>query len=308
MNLFSISQLSNFSGIKPHTIRIWEQRYNALSPGRSEGNTRYYDNDQLRRLLNIVSLVQANYKISEISTMPDKKLFELLEQRLRPSEENIDTHEYFILQLIAAGMNFDEINFDKLISHCLVKYGVEGSYLKVIYPMLKRIGLMWATNLILPAAEHFISNIIRQKLFTLIDSLPAGNDKKNSWLLFLPENEFHEIGLLFSHYLIRKEGFKSVYLGSNVPLQSEVEAAAITNPDNLLLFLTHNDSKEALGEYMNDLGRRFKNKNIKIAADAKQLQSIKLNKNFEVLSSMENLQLVLSEYSFKYNHKNINKG
>lgn len=308
MNLFSISQLSNFSGIKPHTIRIWEQRYNALSPGRSEGNTRYYDNDQLRRLLNIVSLVQANYKISEISTMPDKKLFELLEQRLRPSEENIDTHEYFILQLIAAGMNFDEINFDKLISHCLVKYGVEGSYLKVIYPMLKRIGLMWATNLILPAAEHFISNIIRQKLFTLIDSLPAGNDKKNSWLLFLPENEFHEIGLLFSHYLIRKEGFKSVYLGSNVPLQSVVEAAAITNPDNLLLFLTHNDSKEVLGEYMNDLGRRFKNKNIKIAADAKQLQSIKLNKNFEVLSSMENLQLVLSEYSFKYNHKNINKG
>lgn len=308
MNLFSISQLSNFSGIKPHTIRIWEQRYNALSPGRSEGNTRYYDNDQLRRLLNIVSLVQANYKISEISTMSDKKLFELLEQRLRPSEENIDTHEYFILQLIAAGMNFDEINFDKLISHCLVKYGVEGSYLKVIYPMLKRIGLMWATNLILPAAEHFISNIIRQKLFTLIDSLPAGNDKKNSWLLFLPENEFHEIGLLFSHYLIRKEGFKSVYLGSNVPLQSVVEAAAITNPDNLLLFLTHNDSKEVLGEYMNDLGRRFKNKNIKIAADAKQLQSIKLNKNFEVLSSMENLQLVLSEYSFKYNHKNINKG
>jgi len=86
-----------------------------------------------------------------------------------------------------------------------------------------------------------------------------------------------------------------------------VEAAAITNPDNLLLFLTHNDSKEALGEYMNDLGRRFKNKNIKIAADAKQLPSIKLNKNFEVLSSMENLQLVLSEYSFKYNHKNINK-
>jgi DNA-binding transcriptional MerR regulator len=308
MNLFSISQLSNFSGIKPHTIRIWEQRYNALSPGRSEGNTRYYDNDQLRRLLNIVSLVQANYKISEISTMSDKKLFELLEQRLRPSEENIDTHEYFILQLIAAGMNFDEINFDKLISHCLVKYGVEGSYLKVIYPMLKRIGLMWATNLILPAAEHFISNIIRQKLFTLIDSLPAGNDKKNSWLLFLPENEFHEIGLLFSHYLIRKEGFKSVYLGSNVPLQSVVEAAAITNPDNLLLFLTHNDSKEVLGEYMNDLGRRFKNKNIKIAADAKQLQSIKLNKNFEVLSSMENLQLALSEYSFKYNDKNINKG
>src|SRR6185312_8371426 len=306
MNQFSISQLSNFSGIKPHTIRIWEQRYNALSPGRSEGNTRYYDNEQLRRLLNIVSLVQANYKISEISAMSDKKLFELLEQQLRPSEKSVDTQEYFILQLIAAGMNFDEVNFDKLISHCLVRYGVRGSYLKVIYPMLKRIGLMWATNLIPPAAEHFISNIIRQKLFTLIDSLPASNDEKNSWLLFLPENEFHEIGLLLSHYLIRNEGFNSVYLGSNVPLQSVVDAAEIANPDNLLLFLTHNDSKEALGEYMNDVGRRFKNKNIKIAADDKQLHSIKLNKNFEVLSSMERLQLKLSQHSFKYNNKNIN--
>ena len=293
MNQFSISQLSQFSGIKPHTIRIWEQRYNALSPGRSEGNTRYYDNNQLRRLLNIVSLTQGNYKISEISTMSDKKLFELLEQQLPSSEKSNDTHEYFVLQLIAAGMNFDEINFDKLISHCLVRYGVKGTYLKVIYPMLKRIGLMWATNVIPPAAEHFISNILRQKLFTLIDSLPAGNDKKNSWVLFLPENEFHEIGLLLSHYLIRDSGFKSIYLGSNVPLQSVVEAAAVTNPDNLLLFLIHNDSKEGLQDYMNGLGRTFKNRNIKVAADAKQLHSIKMNKNFEVLSSMESLAHIL---------------
>ena len=305
MNQFSISQLSQFSGIKPHTIRIWEQRYNALRPSRSEGNTRYYDNEQLRRLLNIVSLKHANYKISEISSMPDKKLFQLLQQQLPPTEIRNDTYEYFILQLIAAGIDFDEINFDKILSHCLVRYGVKGSYLKVIYPMLKRIGLMWATNLIPPAAEHFISNITRQKLYTLSDAMPASTAKNNSWLLFLPENEFHEIGLLLSHYLIRNAGFKSIYLGSNMPLQSVVEAAQITNPDNLLLFLTHNDSKEALQDYLNDLGRRFKNKNVKIAADAEQLRSVKMNKNFQVLSSMESLETVLS--MFKSDYKNLNK-
>lgn len=307
MNQFSISQLSQFSGIKPHTIRIWEQRYNALTPGRSEGNTRYYDNDQLRRLLNIVSLMQGNYKISEISALPDKKIFELLQKQLPSGETPNGMYEYFILQLIGAGMNFDEINFDKLLSHCIVRYGVKRSYLKVIYPMLNRIGLMWATNLMPPASEHFISNIIRQKLFTLVDSLPAGNDKKNSWLLFLPENEFHEIGLLLSHYLIRNSGFKSVYLGSNVPIQSVVEAVSTVNPDNLLLFLTHNDSKEALQDYMYDLGRKFKNKNVKLAADAKQLEAIELNKNFEVLSSMERLEIMLSATMFKLSDKNINE-
>ncbi|MGN6343068.1 MAG: MerR family transcriptional regulator [Ginsengibacter sp.] len=306
MNQFSISQLSRFSGIKPHTIRIWEQRYNALRPTRSEGNTRYYDNEQLRRLLNIVSLKQANYKISEISAMSDKELFELLQQQLPSTEISNDTYEYFILQLIAAGIDFDEINFDKIMSHCLVRYGVKDSYLKVIYPMLKRIGLMWATNLIPPAAEHFISNIVRQKLYTLADSMPASTAKNNSWLLFLPENEFHEIGLLLSHYLIRNAGFKSIYLGSNMPLQSVVEAAQIINPDNLLLFLTHHDSKEALQDYMNDLGHRFKNKNVKIAADAKQLHSVKMNKNFQVLSSMESLEMTLSSM-FKPNDENINK-
>ncbi|MGN6295606.1 MAG: MerR family transcriptional regulator [Ginsengibacter sp.] len=307
MNQFSISQLSQFSGIKPHTIRIWEQRYNALRPARSEGNTRYYDNEQLRRLLNIVSLKQANYKISEISAMPDKKLFELLQQQLPSTERRNDTYEYFILQLIAAGIDFDEINFDKILSHCLARYGVRGSYLKVIYPMLKRIGLMWATNLIPPAAEHFISNVIRQKLYTLADSIPAITAKNNSWLLFLPENEFHEIGLLLSHYLIRNAGFKSIYLGSNMPLQSVVEAAQVTNSDNLLLFLTHNDSKEALQDYVKDLGRRFKNKNVKIAADTKQLHSVKMNKNFQVLSSLESLETILSSMMFKSDDKNMNK-
>ena len=293
MNLFSISQLSKFSGIKPHTIRIWEQRYDALTPNRSEGNTRYYDNNQLRRLLNIVSLIKADYKVSEISSLPDKKLFKLINE-LAGNEFKNSTSDYFVLQLISAGMNFDEVNFDKIFSHCLIKYGVKGAYLEIIYPVLKRVGIMWTADLIPPAAEHFISNLIRQKLFTIIDSMPVAKGSSGSWLLFLPENEFHEIGLLLSHYMIRLSGVKSVFLGSNVPLESVKETVNMSSPDNLLVFLTHNNSKSELQHYINRLSQQFKNRKIWVAADMDILKGITFNKNVTCLFSVENLEQILS--------------
>ena len=145
MNYFSISQLARYSGIKPHTIRMWEQRYNALTPNRSEGNTRYYDNKQLRRLLNIASLLESDYKVSELCKMPDKKLFRLVEELPNKAADN-DINEFFVLQLVSAGMSYDEVSFDKIFSHCLLKYGIKDAYMKVIYPMLQRVGIMWTTD------------------------------------------------------------------------------------------------------------------------------------------------------------------
>ena len=117
--MFSISQLQQFSGIKAHTIRMWEQRYNALQPNRSEGNTRYYDSNQLRRLLNIVSLMEADYKVSELCAMDNKKLSALLNEKHQSYQSTSETAEHFISQLIAAGMSFDEINFEKIFSNCI---------------------------------------------------------------------------------------------------------------------------------------------------------------------------------------------
>lgn len=125
MDLFSISKLAQFSGIKPHTIRIWEQRYNALKPNRSEGNTRYYDNSQMKRLLNIVSLLESDYKVSELCAMSDSRLSGLL-QKLRYNAAGNDHYEYFIVQLITAGMSYDETYFEKILSHCVLQLGVKG--------------------------------------------------------------------------------------------------------------------------------------------------------------------------------------
>ncbi|HET8753334.1 MAG TPA: MerR family transcriptional regulator, partial [Salinimicrobium sp.] len=270
------------------TIRMWEQRYNALRPIRSQGNTRYYDDSQLRRLLNIVSLLESNFKISQLGPMKDEELFSLSKKL----QENTSAapEEYFISQLISAGMEYDEPAFDKLFSHCLLRYGLKITYTKVLYPLLLRLGLLWSTNVLPPANEHFISNILRQKLFTSIDSLPACNQSEPGWLLFLPENEFHEIGLLFANYLLRSSGKKTIYLGSNVPLSSVLNAVSDSKFENLLFFLTHHDNPENVQDYLDKLKKEARGKNIYLAANKNLLNEIKTGKNILKLPDIEALE------------------
>lgn len=289
MDLFSISQLEQFSGIKAHTIRIWEQRYRALNPKRTEGNTRYYDNQQLRRLLNIVSLLDFDYKVSELCLMTDQELNEILEQRLLVEAQDEKDNEYFVNQLIAAATCFDQESFEKIFSNCELRWGMRDTYIKVIYPLLNRIGLMWATEKISPAFEHFCSNIIRQKLFSAIDSLPPAKSKQ-SWLLFLPEDEFHEVGLLFSYYLIRLAGKKVIYLGSNVPFETLVSAVAETNPNNLLFFLVHHDTSEAIQDYLTSLKNNFSNTKVCVSGNEKLISKLKTESEFNWIRSVAELE------------------
>ena len=293
MELFSISQLALFSGIKPHTIRIWEQRYGALKPNRSEGNTRYYDNSQLRRLLNIVSLLESDYKVSELCAMPDKKLFQLIKDSLQEHLGPDEITEYFISQLIAAGINYDEVYFEKIFSHCLLRHGVRNAYIKVIYPMLVRIGIMWAGDMIPPSQEHFISNITRQKLYTIIDSLPPARTTTDSWLLFLPENEFHDIGLLFASYVIRLSGKKVIYLGGDVPFQSLKGVIKDTMPKNLLLFLVHHNLSDETSEYLSSLCDTFTGNKIYVACRAEMTTVVEAEKRIHVLQSVNDLEQLL---------------
>jgi MerR family transcriptional regulator, light-induced transcriptional regulator len=299
MDLFSISQLAEFSGVKQHTIRIWEQRYNALKPQRSEGNTRYYDNDQLRRLLNIVSLKDAEYKVSELCAMSDKKLFHLVSAQLEQPVAQNEKDEYFISQLIAAGMAYDEAWFDKVFSHALLSYGLKDTYLRVLYPMLVRVGLMWATDTIMPAYEHFISNMIRNKLIIAIDALPPPKHNADSWLLFLPEDEYHEIGLLLAHYLIRHSGKKVYYLGASVPLDSVAAIAKDTGVSRLLTFFVMRNSAENVKSYMSHFSRAFASKKIFISCKKELIIPGKLPANLKFLFAVEELEKELDLHRLK---------
>lgn len=290
MNKFSISQLEQFSGIKAHTIRIWEQRYNALNPNRSQGNTRSYDNSQLRRLLNIVSLSDSDYKVSELCSMPDAKLYNLIKSELISKDEKSGSAEYFVSQLIAASVDYDTLMFENIFAACQRKYDVKNLYTKVIYPLLNRVGLMWSCDTMPPAQEHFISNIIRQKLFAAIDNLQPEKTSKDSWVLFLPENEFHETGLLFSYFLIKQTGKKVIYLGPNVPIGTLTSAVKDTSPSNLLFFFVHKNLQEEYEAYCNSLLKTFSGVKIYVAGDEKLKSDIKIGRRITWISSVDELE------------------
>ncbi len=289
MDNFSISELQQFSGIKAHTIRIWEQRYHALQPNRSEGNTRYYDSQQLRRLLNIVSLMNGEHKISELCAMTDKELFKLLDRSLAQTSQ---PYEYFISLMIASALEYDELQVDKIFSTALLRFGLRETYISILYPALVRFGLMWARDTLRPAHEHFITALFRQKILTATDSLPLPTSKE-MWMLLLPQNEFHETGLLFANFLIRQSGRKVIYLGADVPLESLKEAVKALGPTCLLLFLVRKNDSEYDEELVKHFNRHFSDPSIYIACEPPRLGGSKKIKNVTALHSVQELEELL---------------
>jgi DNA-binding transcriptional MerR regulator/methylmalonyl-CoA mutase cobalamin-binding subunit len=287
---YSISDLQQLSGIKAHTIRIWEQRYDALKPGRSEGNTRFYDDTQLRRLLNIVSLVETGMKVNQVCSLPDKKIADLIDEKFLMQKESQTPHEYFISQLIAAGMEFDEILFEKHFSACILRYGLHETYTIILQPMLVRVGLMWNKNSISPAQEHFISNLVRQKLYTAIDALPTPKDTEDSWLLLLPPNEYHEIGLLYANYYIRSHGKKVIYLGAAVPLESMLKALQQMDVKNIYLFFIHVLPHEQIKKLLVEIKKVNSQANLLISGNAKIIDQAELPEKTRILRTVEELE------------------
>lgn len=294
MDRFSITQLSRYSGIKAHTIRIWEQRYRALTPHRSEGNTRYYDGNHLRRLLNIVSLMDEDRKISELGGLSDPELFALVEEKVKPATGNKQSTDYYVSQLIAAGMTYDNLHFEKTFSSCMRRYSMVEVYKNIIYPLLVRVGLMWSGDNMPPANEHFITNMLRQKLFASIDTLPPPNTDASKWLLFLQEDEFHELGILLAHYLVRASGNEVIYLGCHVPFESVISAFNSASPDYALTFIVLRDEPSIFQEYFKKISRAFKGKQIYVAGDERIGSQLKFDNNISWLTSVDDLSGLLS--------------
>lgn len=294
MNSFSISQLQRYSGISVHSIRAWEKRYDALKPNRSEGNTRCYTGNQLRRLLNISSMMDSTHKISELCAMTDAELFLLMNKRL---EETINGDEFLVSQAVSAALEFNEPLFNTIFSKAIASYGIEGAYLSVIYPTLQRMGIMWAADTIAPAQEHFISNLIKQKLNTSIDLMSVNNQSNNHWLLFLPENEFHEIGLLMANYLIRNAGHRCTYLGSNVPLDSVKQAVDLLKPTSVLFYTVANNDGVAVKKLIRTMMNSFSSQKIFAAGNTSSFTSLEDNSNFFMLKSIDELKSTLTSMS-----------
>ena len=287
MNRLSIAQLAQFSGIKPHTIRIWEQRYNALTPERTDGNTRTYSGGDLRRLLNIVALLDSKYKVSDICTMTDDQLQELIKQHHLDIGGG-ESHQY-VLQLIAEGLEFKQAEFESTLNLCIDKMGLAAAFKEIVYPLLHRLGMMWAANIMPPAQEHFMSNIIRQKLIAAIDCLPQPKKNAEKWVLFLQEDEFHEIALLFAQYILRSRGEKVFYLGANLPLSTLQQSLHNIQPDSLLTFFIKNNFADDLQHYLDSVRECFSDGMIYISGSEKLISNLDLDKNTNWLKNIDQL-------------------
>ena len=259
MGQYSIKELEKLSGIKAHTIRIWEKRYNILDPSRTDTNIRYYSDDDVKKLLNLSLLYRHGEKISKLS----KLSVEQLNERIRNLTDDFNDIESHLEQLTICMIEMDERKFEKHLSRFILQHGFEETIIDIVFPFLKRVGILWMSDNITPIQEHFISNLIRQKIIVAIDGLPITNDKDvPKVMLFLPEHELHEISLLFFHYLIRKMGFNTFYLGQHVPIDSLVESANIYKPDYLVSNFSYSPTYENLDEYVDSLSEKFPKSNL----------------------------------------------
>lgn len=285
MRNYSIKDLEQLSGIKAHTLRIWEQRYNLLSPKRTDTNIRYYDDADLRLILNVALLNENGFKISKIAKMTSEDI----SQEVIMLTERSFTHDDQIHALTIAMVEFDEIRFDKIISTNILKIGFEMTMINIIYPFLSKIGILWQTGSIYPGQEHFISNLIRQKLIVAIDGqVNMGSGKK--FLLYLPQGELHEISLLFSCYILKSNGFQVIYLGQNTPDEDLNAVHQIHNPDYLLTVITTSPNSEDLQEYITSLGYRFPESTILVSGYQVIGRELKLPANVHIMHYLKDIK------------------
>ncbi len=253
MNSFTIRDIENLTGIKAHTLRIWEQRYGIITPKRKESKHRQYDNEDLKTILRIAYLYHHGYKISKIAMLKEDEI-----KKLTLEYNSAGSYEVFINQLMEASIDLDQDKSEKALNSMVLHLGFEKSMYHVVYPFLEKIGLFWITGHIIPAQEHFASNHIRKMMLVATDGLdiPAQKSKRNV-IVFAPENEYHEIPLLLVNYLLKKNQVSTAYLGAGVALK-EIECyLQARSATHLYCHIITNLTEEPLEKFIEKLAARF---------------------------------------------------
>jgi DNA-binding transcriptional MerR regulator len=286
MAVYSIRELEKLSGIKAHTIRIWEKRYNLINPHRTNTNIRYYTDDDLKRILNVAVLNRHGIKISSIAKLNE---LELKEEIIRVSEISTSS-DTIIDSLVLSMIDLDEYKLEALIDKSIHKIGFRSTVTEVLFPFLSKIGILWQSGEIYPAQEHFVSYLIRQKLIAATDRISnTFNPQGKKFLLLLPEGEWHEITLLFAHYLIKEANHEVIYLGQSVPYSDVLAIGTAKNIDYIMISSSTSQPGFDLGLYLEELGVAFPDKKILYFANCKRDLPGELSQNhvhLEVVSDL----------------------
>ena len=255
---YSIRDLEVLSGVKAHTIRIWEKRYKLLVPARTDTNIRYYSDEDLRRILSVSLLVKNGYKILKVSRMNEEQIRTMV---VSVNTKSIAEPDY-IDRLIISMLNFDNAGFYNLATEIIEKKGIEDAISKVFFALFERIGTYWMVGSIFPAQEHFVTNILRQKLIAEIDKLGYESSRNATILFFLPDGELHEMSLLYYTLLARKMGYNVLYLGQYVPFSDLVKVAAHAKIEYVFTAFINGFPKEELEDYLIRLREVFDHQKI----------------------------------------------
>lgn len=255
MNAFTIKDLENLTGIKAHTIRIWEQRYSFLKPQRTDTNIRYYNNEELKKILNIALLNKYGYKISHIDRMSETEI----NDKIMTLNNAMAQQERVINDLIQQMVDLNIEAFEANLTEYIRLRGIEKTINHIIFPFMERIGVLWITGHINPAQEHLVSNLIRQKLIVGTETVMSHLKVDQTGLLFLPEGEFHELGLLFIQYLLKSRGISVLYLGANVPIEDVEYIIKAKSPDFLYTHLTSVSHGFSFDRFINQASKKFEN-------------------------------------------------
>lgn len=283
MNAFTIKDLENLSGIKAHTIRIWEQRYSFIKPQRTDTNIRYYSNDELKTILNVALLTRYGYKISHIDRMRPN---EIRDKIIMLSAQQAQ-QERIVNELIHYMVDLDLDRFEDVLDDYIAAKGIDRTITQVIFPYLERIGILWLTNHINPAQEHLVTNIIRQKLIVGVEGAFTHVGINKTVLLFLPEGEHHELGLLYMYYLLKIRGVNTLYLGSNVPLKDIEFVAKYKKPDYLYTHLTTVANGFSFDKFLQHLQTRLSSFPVVISGQLTQHYKKKVPTNISFIKSLQ---------------------
>ena len=288
MRTYSIKELENYSGTKAHTIRIWEQRYSLLTPQRTDTGIRFYNDADLKKILSTSVLLKSGFKISKIAKLDEEEL--KVELSKIDGTEDLQSNtkiELHISNLLSAGLDFDEIKMNSEFSKLNESFDTYTMFLSIVYPLLNRIGVMWSKNDIDPLQEHFISNSIKKQLNIATDKLPNPDNTGDEIILFLPESETHDIGLLFANYILKQANIKTIYLGQQVPTTSLIKLINDRKIKRALGFIFFSPGKEKLLKAVNSLATSCEKTEFYWSGNNETLELLTPQKNQILLNSLE---------------------
>ena len=292
MAIYSIGDLAKLSGVKAHTLRVWEQRYEVLKPKRNDANVRYYDDDDVRHLLNVALLNSNGLRISQIAKLSAKEL----SKRVAEISEVSGEYSTHLDALTLSMLEMDEARFDRILTLNIEQLGFEQTMLTVIFPFLEKLSVLWMTGSVKPVQESFTSGLIRRKLMVAIEDLPHPNlDSGSSLMLFLPEGEAQEMSLLLLHYLSRKRGYRTFYLGRDISLTDLEDAYQIVKPRFVFTMITETFTASSVTDYAQKLLHTCPDSTLLLSGYQAVVQPLPVDPRLNVLRSMQETLNFLSE-------------